>query len=236
MKALVFLKVCFWLCHCVKCCEINERGEFITAPNHHRNIISSDDLIIDCSKRKLQEISLFLEELNTTVLYLDHNSITQVFSHAFQNESKTIHFLDLSFNEIYTLHNHSLSNLYELKVLKLGHNGLFMPDSYPHEIFEDLRELHTLYTLGNYYSTSNKYSDGIFKHLVSLERLSLDASPNFIFPLGFRKLRKLSYVEATRYDICGEVVISNKTFENLEDSMIRSLVLRGCVYKEIWCL
>ncbi len=84
------------------------------------------------------------------------------------------------------------------------------------------------------------YPDGAFKHLISLEKLSLDVALDFTFKPGFRNLRKLNYLEATSYD-CDNVfryfikgaVISNQTFYYFEDIPIRSLVLRGCHYKAI---
>ncbi len=238
MKLIVFLTLYFSCWPRIKCCEINGDGALITTQYHHGNTI------IDCSREKLMRIPSFHEEFNITEIYLNHNSIGEVPSHAFINISVNLKILDLSHNGqggFLKLQRNAFSSLHGLKILKLGHNGLRVPDSYPDGIFQDLRELHTLYTLGNNYyedlhSNGATYPDKIFKYLVSLETLSLNALyPDFTFENGFKKLYKLSFLEVTQYieESCGRVAIRNTTFENLKNSPIKSLVLRGCAYKSI---
>ncbi len=202
MKLIFFLTLYFSCWLRTKCCEINEDGALITTQYHHGNTI------IDCSRKKLTRIPSFYEELNITEIYLDHNSIQEVPSHAFIKISVNPQILDLSHNgpgPFLELQRNAFSSLHCLKILNLEHNGLTVPDSYPDGIFQDLGELHTLYTLGNnyhenYQSNTATYPDRIFKYLVSLERLCLNALyPDFTFENGFRQLYKLSYLEVTQY-------------------------------------
>ncbi len=244
MKLIFVWVLCVLRGQCMKSCEINENGELITTSYHYGKANFS---IIDCSRRKLQEIPAFPEELNVTELYLDHNNIGSVYSKNFMNVSKHLEILDLSYNGIYYLPDHKVfSYLHQLKILKLGHNGydglcLLDPVLQKEGIFQGLNELHTLYLLGtckSYY----EYPDKIFKDLISLEKLYLDVALNFIFKSGFRDLRRLKYLEVTSYDCFLEyrhiseinvLVITNETFVSFEDSPITSLVLRGCAFKAI---
>ena len=149
MKLTFSLILCFLGWQCIESCETNAAGELITTHYHHEQTNSSVEFIIECSQKELQSIPFFVEELNVTAIHLDHNSIKEVLSNIFINVSTNLEILGLSHNNIHILHDKAFSNLCKLKILKLGHNRLCLPQAYPDGIFQDLKELHTLYTLGN---------------------------------------------------------------------------------------
>ena len=73
----------------------------------------------------------------------------------------------------------------------------------------------------------------MFKDLVSLEKLSLDAPENFTFGEGFSQLAQMVNVEASSYyKTCHnyEIQINPESFHFL--SKISQLTLRGCAFRK----
>ncbi len=192
---------------------------------------------LDCSQQNLLNIPSFSSSINFNFVGANfrNNKIKEIVAYSFENISQHLQDLDLSSNQISRLDVKSFSGLFRLKSLRLGHNRLCLPSAYPDGIFDDLRGLQVLFTLGNICDGGHRsYPDQSFKDLVSLKKLSLDVAANFTFGSGFQRLSNLSSVETTGYGPeLMLIAISNHSFFNLQDAPILELIIRGSAYGSI---
>ncbi len=192
---------------------------------------------LDCSSQNLHNIPSFSSRMHFNLVGANfrNNTIKEIVARSFENISKHLEHLDLSYNQISALNFHSFSGLVQLKSLRLGHNKLCLHSAYPEGIFNDLKELELLYSLGNICNNGHQsYPDQSLKDLMSLRKLSLDVALNFTFGAGFQHLLNLSSIEATGYDTRSvPIKINNNSFLNLRHSPISELIIRGSAYGTI---
>ena len=192
---------------------------------------------MDLSSQDLRNVSEFIYT-DITILDLHDNNITHLPGCIFYNLVNLTD-LDLSDNLLSALDNNTFRGLYNLEVLNLAGNNLCLPKSYPLSVFNDLRSLKVLKTFSNNCPEGNTdIPDEVFKVLLSLEKLFMDATQNLTFGNGFRNLTNLTHVEAsTHKDLCDSdtynTYIRKDSFHGLCDNKLTHLTLRGCAFKAI---
>ena len=163
---------------------------------------------------------------NTETLLLgDNDSLKQISDHAFSG-CATLRHLDLSRNGLSYIGKDAFSGIYQLRTLLLNSNNLNVY-RLPPVTFSNLSLLEELAIQDNNVSLDVvDYNDQLFANLQNVKKLSLDGLPNATFGQGFsylgslRSLHIYGQTDLTWY-------ISNNTFETLNQSDVRELVVRN---------
>ena len=192
-------------------------------------------LKVDCSFKELSKIPDSLP-MGTVILDLRGNNIKTLPANVFSDVCNVTS-IDLSKNLLSIINADALKGLKQLEILNLAGNKLCLPSSYPKGIFKDLTSLKVLKTFSNDCPTRHRnIPDDVFKDLVALEKLSLDATDNFTFGEGFTALKNLTHLEASSIsDKCYlyRIQIFERSLLGLRNSKLTHLALRGCAFSSI---
>ncbi|XP_059141010.1 toll-like receptor 13 [Physella acuta] len=180
------------------------------------------DVIINCKGLSLDRVNSNWFPLNTTVIFLDYNLLTEIENYTFKNLTQ-LRLLNLSNNKIYKMHTNAFSGLTNLEVLNLEYNALeFDNNSYPDGIFSPLINLMELYLIQEQDYIKSEYSSCFLCPLKNLTTLSIDSVGETVnFGPEFKRLGKLTNLFLT---VCSYYIIES-TFKNL--NRLRQLALDG---------
>ncbi|XP_059141004.1 toll-like receptor 13 [Physella acuta] len=170
------------------------------------------DVIINCTRVSLDRVNSSWFPLNTTVIYLDYNLLTEIKNETFKNLTQ-LRFLSIRYNKIYKIHTNAFSGLTNLEVLNLEYNALeFDNNSYPDGIFSVLINLKELYLRQDTNYIKSEYPSCFLCPLTNLTTLSIDSIGETV-NLGpeFKKLGKLTHFVL---NVCSNS-ISESAFKNL---------------------
>ncbi|XP_059141011.1 toll-like receptor 4 [Physella acuta] len=174
--------------------------------------INTTDVIINCTGLSLDRVNSSWFPLNTTVIVLDYNLLTEIKNETFKNLTH-LRLLSIRYNKIYKIHTNAFSDLINLEVLNLEYNALeFDNNSYPEGIFSPLINLKELYLRQDQDCTKSEYPSCFLCPLTNLTTLSIDSVGETVnFGPEFNKLGKLTNIFLS---VCSNS-ISESTFKNL---------------------
>ncbi|CAC5412113.1 unnamed protein product [Mytilus coruscus] len=161
---------------------------------------------LDLSRNNLSKILnyTFINHVNLVTLLLSHNAISHIESHAFQG-LRLINKLDLTGNQLKTLHPLTLNSMPETYLLNISYNQL--------NHFPDLHNLTKLFVLDLRHNRISKLDNGSFAGLPNLAGINL--SWNKLTALRrnvFQNSRSLELLQVSNNDI---EVIEVGAFKNM---------------------
>ncbi|XP_059141002.1 toll-like receptor 4 [Physella acuta] len=191
-------------------------------PCQQTNNIDLTDVIINCTGLSLDRVNSSWFPLNTTVIFLDYNLLTEIENNTFKNLTQ-LRLLKLSNNKIYKMHTNAFSGLTNLDVLNLEFNALeFDNNSYPDGIFSPLINLKELYLKRDQDCIKSEYPSCFLCPLTNLTTLSIDSVGETVnFGPEFKQLGKLTNIFLS---VCSNS-ISESTFKNLNH--LTDLIIDG---------
>ncbi|XP_046325594.2 toll-like receptor 3 [Haliotis rufescens] len=185
-------------------------------------------LFADCKGRQLQHIPYDLP-CNITALDISENILTSLSNGIFQ-KFPNLTYLNLNSNSLSQIESGVFRGLFNLTVLLLARNKL--DDSFPDDIFHDLKNLHTLNLEKN---GMTSYPDRVFPPLINLHSLYLDSIPEPVLGSGFSKLANLKVLQIdSRFAYGGDCSIEklkNTTFQSLNETRLEVLIMNHCNVK-----
>lgn len=190
------------------------------------HVMANSSVITDCSTSNISVLPTNISPM-TTKLNLSNNFLGKFNNQtlSFFNLTNLI-YLDLSHNELKKLENSTFLGLKKLRFLSLAYNQLGYPTCLADGIFKPLVMLQDLRLQANCNTRSKKctYHDFQFKELKSLRRLTTDGLTNTVLGPGFSYLRELRYLCFYRGEsMLGDV--SANTFANLENTKLKTLIM-----------
>ena len=177
---------------------------------------------VDCENKGLLKMPVSLPGDTEILLLSDNENIKQISDHAFSGCAMLCH-LDLSRNCLSYIGKDAFTGIDQLRILLLNNNCLHVYSLLP-MAFSNLNLLEELAIQGNSLYANMEYNDQLFANLQNLKKLSMDGLPKAAFGQGFSYLNSLQslhiYWKTTSH-------ISNNTFEMLNKSDVREIVVRN---------
>ena len=184
----------------------------------HCKTLSEDSIKADCANLKLVEIPRFPN--NILCMDLSHNLIKHIQDYAFENNTRLVK-LDLSFNRLQTLGNHSFNGLCNLSTLLINDNNITEVDE--NTLFH-LPKLQLINFKRNPFNSLNLN----FKDAFALTTAKLDFLPNEgAVENRFSGLSNLTHLDLSGLTgKCKVKTLTNETFELLP--LLESIDVSAC--------